>query len=97
MPIYRFGISPNKILDYMMAEKPILHSVEANNDLVQIAQCGISVEPENAKSIANGLLALSKLTNEERISMGKKGRIFVLKEQTYTVLAKKFLEVMNNE
>ena len=38
-----FGIAPNKLIDYMMAGCAILHSVEAGNDPVADAGCGLTV------------------------------------------------------
>ena len=35
--LYRFGISPNKIFDYMYSGKPIIHSVNTSNDLVPVS------------------------------------------------------------
>ncbi len=57
-PLYRFGIAPNKLMDYMMAGCAILHSVEAGNDPVAGAVCGLTVPPESPQAIADGLLQL---------------------------------------
>ena len=90
--LFCFGISPNKIMDYMMAAKPIISAISAGNDPVAEAQCGITVEPENPQAIADGILKLAALSKEEREAMGKRGREYILKNQTYDILAKKFLD-----
>ncbi|WP_099142343.1 glycosyltransferase family 4 protein [Xenorhabdus kozodoii] len=93
-PIYRFGISPNKLMDYMMAENVILSSIQAGNDPVADAACGLTVEAESSKAIADGLIKLSEYSLEEKQQMGKNGRDYVLNNHNYSVLADKFLQVM---
>lgn len=90
--VFRFGVSPNKMMDYMMAGKPIINAIKAGNDPVMEAGCGITVEPENPQAIADGILKLASLSPEERDEMGKRGRNYILKNQTYDILAKKFLD-----
>jgi hypothetical protein len=94
-PLYRFGISPNKLIDYMMAACPILHSVEAANDLVCMANCGLSVPPESSSAVANGLLQLLALTKNERQTMGQRGKAYVLAHHTYSVLAAQFIQAID--
>lgn len=93
-PLYRFGISPNKLMDYMMGERVVVHSIEAGNDPVAESGCGISVTPENAQMIAQATLELMALSAETRRAMGKRGRDFVLAHHDYRVLAEKFLSVI---
>jgi glycosyltransferase involved in cell wall biosynthesis len=73
-PLYRFGISPNKLIDYMMAGRPVLHAVEAGNDPVREAGCGLSVAPEDPQAIADGVLALLALGHEGRAALGRRGQ-----------------------
>ena len=65
VPIYRFGIAPNKLMDYMMARCVVLHSVEAGNDPVAEAGCGLTVEPESPAAVAQGLRQLAALPRAE--------------------------------
>lgn len=91
-PLYRFGIAPNKLMDYMMAGVPILHSVEAGNDPVAEAGCGLTVAPESASAVAEGLRQLTALEPAQRRAMGARGRPYVLEHHAYPVLAQRFLE-----
>ena len=93
-PVYRFGIAPNKLMDYMMARCVVLHAVAAGNDPVAEAGCGLTVAPENPAASAEGLRRLAALPADERRAMGERGRAYVLAQHTYPVLARRFLEAL---
>lgn len=92
--IYRFGISPNKLMDYMMSGKPVIHSLEAGNDLVAESGCGVSVPPESPSAIADAVRHMAAMSAEQRQSIGARGRTFVLAHHDYRVLACRFLDAM---
>lgn len=91
-PLYRFGVSPNKLFDYMMAGRPVVHAIDAGNDLVGESGCGISVPPENPQAIADAILYLFKMSPGKRKAMGQNGQEYVKTHHDYSVLARKFLE-----
>lgn len=93
-PLYRYGVSPNKIFDYMLAGKPILQASDASNDLVAEADCGLTVGPENAAAFADAILRLRQLPPAERQRLGENGRRFVLQNHDYRILARRFLDAV---
>ncbi|CAB1245900.1 Glycosyltransferase WbuB [Ruminococcaceae bacterium BL-6] len=92
-PLFRFGVSPNKLMDYMMAAKPVIFAIEAGNDMVADAGCGVSIPPEDSKAIARAAEQLAALPEEEREAMGRRGREYILKNHEYDVLSSRFLDV----
>jgi glycosyltransferase involved in cell wall biosynthesis len=88
--LYRFGISLNKLFDYMYAGRPILQALEAGNDPVREAGCGLSVEPENPAAVTEAVMQFYRMTPQMRRAMGEKGRQFVLANHTYDRLAERF-------
>tara|TARA_Y100000813_G_scaffold108288_1_gene77460 strand:- start:14023 stop:15219 length:1197 start_codon:yes stop_codon:yes gene_type:complete len=88
--IYRFGISANKLFDYLASAKPIIHSVDAGNDPVLEAKAGISIKPESPKEIANAILKLYKMPVSKRNELGNNGREYVEKYHSYEKLAKQY-------
>ncbi len=93
--IFYYGVSPNKIFDYMYAEKPIIYAINSGNNIVKDANCGISVEAENPKSIAEGILKLYNMSEGERKRLGKNGKEYLLKHHTYEKLADKLEKILH--
>jgi glycosyltransferase involved in cell wall biosynthesis len=92
--LYRFGISPNKLIDYMMAGRPIVHAVEAGNDPVMEAGCGLTVAPGDPQAIADAVLAMQALDATTRAALGRRGRAHALANHTYPVLGQRFLTAL---
>ena len=90
--LYRYGIAPNKLIDYMMAGCTILHSVDAGNDPVAEAGCGLTVAPQDPQAVARGLLALFMLEVQERAALGQRGKAYAMSNLSYPVLGRRFLQ-----
>lgn len=91
--IYKFGISPNKIGDYFMSAKPVLHAASAGNDPVKEAMAGITVEPYNAEELDAALKRFCAMTDKERKAMGERGRKYALEYLDWEVLGKQYSDI----
>jgi glycosyltransferase involved in cell wall biosynthesis len=94
-PIYRYGVSPNKLIDYMCAAKPIIHATESANDLVAESGCGISIPPDDPQSLAQTIRSFLTMPRTEIVAMGEKGREYVLKNLGLEQLAREYLEFIS--
>jgi glycosyltransferase involved in cell wall biosynthesis len=92
--LFRFGISPNKLIDYMMSGKAVIQAIDAGNNMVQEANCGISVPPENPESLVEAIIRLSSMDKKELSQLGSNGKDYVLKNHLYSRLAKEFIEAI---
>ena len=93
-PVFRFGISPNKLMDYMMAGRPVVSAIAAGNDPVSEAGCGITVAPGHPEATATAVRRLAAMTPAERDAMGNRGLEYVRARHTYPVLAARFLDAI---
>ena len=92
--LFNYGVSPNKLFDYMMAARPVIYAVEASNDPVKDCGCGITVPAEDPKAVAEAVIKIKNLTDEEKREMGQKGKEYVLENHMYHPLAEKFLNAL---
>lgn len=93
-PLFRFGISPNKLIDYLMSGKPIIQAISAGNDIVSEAGCGYTIAPENPQKIAETVRQMLSLPQKELDKMGQQGKAYGLKNHDYKVLSEKFARIM---
>ena len=94
--IYKYGISANKIFDYMLAGKPILMSSFKHKSYIELANCGRMIPAENSNEIAKAIEEISNMPKEERAKMGENGRQFLMENLTYDIMAKKLDKILVN-
>lgn len=92
---YGYGMSQNKVFDYMLAGKPILRANIVDDDVVLKSSCGYVCDPSNPQDMAKKLLEIKAMSDKQRQEMGARGRECVIKNFTYPILAKKYLQVVH--
>ncbi|ACK41873.1 MULTISPECIES: glycosyltransferase family 4 protein [Dictyoglomus] len=92
-PLYKYGISLNKLFDYLASGKPIIFSSNSINNPVDEAKAGITVPPDNPQALADAIIKLYKMSPEERRAMGLNGRKYVEKYHSIPVLVDKLEKI----
>lgn len=90
--LHKYGTSFNKIIDYMLAAKPIIKSVDEPDSEVERTGCGIQVEAENVEQVRDAILKLAAMSPEERATMGDNGRRYAIENLEYHTLSEKFID-----
>jgi glycosyltransferase involved in cell wall biosynthesis len=76
-PVYRYGVSFNKLFDYMAACLPILFAVDTYADPVAAAGAGLTVPPDDPAALGEAFVSLASASPDERRRMGAAGRAYV--------------------
>ncbi|HKU60777.1 MAG TPA: glycosyltransferase family 4 protein [Gemmatimonadales bacterium] len=92
--LYRFGISFNKLYDYLAVGRPIVSGTDAANDPVADAGAGITVPANDPEALAGAVERLAATPSAERAAMGARGRAFVEAYHDIERLAERFGDVL---
>jgi glycosyltransferase involved in cell wall biosynthesis len=74
--LYKYGMSFNKMYDYLAMGRPILFAGAASNDPVAESKAGWTLPPQDPQALAEGIKKMLALSYEERVTMGLNGRRF---------------------
>jgi glycosyltransferase involved in cell wall biosynthesis len=76
-PVYEYGLSPNKLFDYLAMGRPVILATRLDDDPVTVNGVGRTYEPGSGASLAEAIEDLLGRSPEERASMGERGRRLV--------------------
>ena len=88
------SVIPSKIFEAMAMARPIILGVQGESQsIIEAAGCGICMEPENAREMADAVLALQRDRGYAGI-LGQRGKVYVAEHFDRSKLAMRYLRVM---
>jgi glycosyltransferase involved in cell wall biosynthesis len=85
--VWRYGLSLNKLIDYMMAGKPIIASYNGYPSMINEAQCGVFIPAKDVSALKQAICEYSQMTTDQLNSIGQRGKAWLLKNRPYDKIA----------
>ncbi|HIA71252.1 MAG TPA: glycosyltransferase WbuB [Phycisphaerales bacterium] len=85
--LYKYGISLNKLYEYLASEKPIALACSVVDNPVTLAGADTVVPADDASALAEKIIQLSLMSEESRNTIGKMGREYVKLNNTFESIA----------
>lgn len=92
--LYRFGVAPNKVPEYLYSGKPIVHAYSGAGCLIEKSMSGFSIPSGDSQLLSEAILKLYHLSDETRLEMGRNGHEFAVNYLSYTQISKKLFKAI---
>ena len=93
-PVHRYGVSFNKLFDYMAAGLPIAFACDTFADPVAAAGAGLTIRPDDPQALAAAFVTLASAPQAERRRMGEAGRALVEREHDLAKIGSAFADLL---
>jgi len=70
-PLFKWGVSPNKLFDYMAMSQPIIYGINSEFNPIRQTQSGITVLPDAPQAVADAIMTLIQTPPDARKIMGQ--------------------------
>jgi len=91
--VWRYGQSLNKVIEYMMAGKPIIASYSGHPSMIDEAECGVFVPASDVRALSMAILEYARRPSAELQAMGRRGRAWVMEHRSYRRLAEEYAKL----
>ncbi len=92
-PVWKFGMSLNKLIDYLMAARPVLASYSGYQSMLNEADCGEFVPAGDVSALCAAICRYAEMPAGTLHARGQSGRRWLLKNRRWDVLARQYLEI----
>jgi glycosyltransferase involved in cell wall biosynthesis len=87
-------VIPTKLLEYMACERPVIVAVDGQaRQIIEEADAGVFVEPENHRALAKAIIDLAQDPNR-RLRMGTNGRQYIVNRLSRQKTAQDYITVL---
>jgi glycosyltransferase involved in cell wall biosynthesis len=87
VPLFAFGVSPNKLFDYWGASLPVICNVPGDvAEMVRQSGGGVQASDASGEALADAVRRLLAMAPAERAVLGERGRTWVARERDRPVL-----------
>lgn len=94
LKIYRWGMSLNKLFDYLASSRPIIFGAELKSNPVAQVEAGLTTPPEDSQAMAEAILQLVGMPEDERWQMGLRGRRYVEENHDFSKLVGRLEQIL---
>jgi len=88
--VWRYGLSLNKLIDYMLSAKPIIASYSGYPSMVNEAQCGTFVPAKNVEALKKAITEYANKSQEGLDQIGQRGRAWLIENRPYDKIAREY-------
>lgn len=92
--VWKYGQSLNKIIDYMLAGKPVVASYTGYPSMINEAQSGSYVPAGDVPALQREVRRYANMDLAERTRIGDRGREWILAHRRYETLARNYLVIL---
>jgi len=87
-------VIPTKMLEFMSCARPVILAVDGQaREILEEAQCGLAIEPENSQALVNAICRIAENRNMAG-EMGRNGREHVVRKFSRRQTAEKYIRVL---
>lgn len=94
LPLFKYGPTPNKLMDYLSASKPIIYAINSSFDPVKKHSLGLSIKPEDGAALADAIVTMRDADESTLREMGARSRNYVENFHSYKELASQLNQIV---